>query len=304
MQLDHIRTFLDLVESRNFNRSADRLGVTQSTVSSRIRSLEEEIGSALFHRGRAGAEPTAAGRRFEPYARSMLLTWSQARHDVRAFNRFEGSLRVAAQVGMTGALLPLWAEALGRTLPRSSIHVESDYSPQMISDLSLGNLDMAVLYAPRFLPEIAYEPLMIEDYLMVSASARELNEVHADAYIRPGYTVVIEKAHSETLPELALSRLSTGSVEFAEAMLRRGGGTCYLRSDDARRLASDKGPFLVRGAPVLQQPVHLAVIARRRRDPLIRKATQALQSAVRLLTGARDAAAGFSKLGTEPPQAL
>ena len=285
MQLDQIETFLDLMESRNFNRSAERLGVTQSTVSARIRRLEEEIGSALFHRGRAGAEPTAAGRRFEAYARSMLLTWSQARHDVRAFNRFEGSLRVAAQVGMAGTLLPLWAEALGRALPHSSVHVESDYSPQMISDLSLGNLDIAVLYAPRFLPELAYEPLTVEDYAMVSTAARALNEVDAGAYIRPGYTAVIEKAHAEALPELALCRLSTGSAAFAEAVLRRGGGTCYLRSDDARRFTAEGRAFAVRGAPVLQQPVHLAIVARRRHEPLIRRGMEALRSAVRRLDG-------------------
>ncbi|RWJ10644.1 MAG: LysR family transcriptional regulator, partial [Mesorhizobium sp.] len=44
MQLDHIETFLDIMESRNFNRTADRLGVTQSTVSTRIRNLEQAIG--------------------------------------------------------------------------------------------------------------------------------------------------------------------------------------------------------------------------------------------------------------------
>ncbi|TIM80540.1 MAG: LysR family transcriptional regulator [Mesorhizobium sp.] len=73
MQLDHIETFLDIMESRNFNRTADRLGVTQSTVSTRIRNLEQAIGSELFLRGRAGAEPTAAGRRFEAYAPAMTF---------------------------------------------------------------------------------------------------------------------------------------------------------------------------------------------------------------------------------------
>ncbi|TIR57074.1 MAG: LysR family transcriptional regulator, partial [Mesorhizobium sp.] len=102
----------------------------------------------------------------------MLSTWSQARHDVRAFNRFEGSLRVAAQVGMTRSILPGWLEMLLQVLPRSSIHVESDYSPQMISDLSLGNLDIAVVYAPRYLPEITYDQLMVEEYVMVSTTAR------------------------------------------------------------------------------------------------------------------------------------
>jgi DNA-binding transcriptional LysR family regulator len=280
MQLDHIETFLDIMESRNFNRTADRLGVTQSTVSTRIRNLEQAIGSELFLRGRAGAEPTAAGRRFEAYARAVLSTWSQARHDVRAFNRFEGTLRVAAQVGMTRSILPGWVETLFQVLPESSIHVESDYSPQMISDLSLGNLDIAVVYAPRYLPEISYDPLMVEEYVMVSTSARILSEVNPDTYIRPCYTVALEKAHAVALPALAIGRLSMGSETLAEAMLRRMGGTCYMRSDDARRYTAERPSFVVEGAPALQQPVHTAILARRKHEPIIRRGIRALHLAV------------------------
>ncbi|MEI9404140.1 LysR family transcriptional regulator [Mesorhizobium argentiipisi] len=280
MQLDHIETFLDIIESRNFNRTADRLNITQSTVSTRIKSLESAVGSELFHRGRAGAEPTAAGRRFEAYARAMLSTWSQARHDVRAFNRFEGTLRVAAQVGMTRSVLPGWVEALCQVLPKASIHVESDYSNQMVTDLSMGNLDIAVLYAPRYLPEITYEHLMVEEYVMVSTFARAISEVNPDSYIRPGYTVVLEKTHSELIPALAISRLSMGSESLAEAMLRRTGGSCYMRSDDARRFTAECPSFLVEGAPTLYQPVHTAMLARRKHEPIIRKGLRALHLAV------------------------
>ncbi|ESZ26507.1 LysR family transcriptional regulator [Mesorhizobium sp. L2C066B000] len=280
MQLDHIETFLDIIESRNFNRTADRLGLTQSTISTRIKNLESAIGSELFQRGRAGAEPTAAGRRFEAYARSLVSTWSQARHDVRAFNRFEGTLRVAAQVGMTRSVLPGWVETLCQALPKSSIHVESDYSNQMVSDLSMGNLDIAVLYAPRYLPEIAYEHLMVEEYVMVSTAARNLSDVDPDTYIRPGYTVVLEKTHAEMLAQLAICRLSTGSEALAEIMLRRTGGTCYMRSDDARRFTGELPSFLVEGAPTLHQPVHTAILARRKHEPIIRKGIRALHIAV------------------------
>jgi DNA-binding transcriptional LysR family regulator len=151
MQLDHVRTFIDLMESRNFNCSAEQLGVTQSTVSWRIRSLEGRIGSELFQRGRAGVEPTASGRGFVPYARL-------ARDDVRAFNCFEGSIRVGAPVGMTGALLPLWAKALGRMLPHSSVHVESDYLPQKVLAFYPSTLDFAAVYAPRFFQKLFPSP--------------------------------------------------------------------------------------------------------------------------------------------------
>ena len=58
MQPDQIDTFLDLCETRSFHRSADRLGVTQSTVSGRLASLERALGVTLMRRSRAGCELT------------------------------------------------------------------------------------------------------------------------------------------------------------------------------------------------------------------------------------------------------
>ena len=47
MNLELLETFLDVLETRNFNRTAERLGTTQSTVSMRIRALEAAVGRAL-----------------------------------------------------------------------------------------------------------------------------------------------------------------------------------------------------------------------------------------------------------------
>jgi hypothetical protein len=155
----------------------------------------------------------------------------------------------------------------------------------MISDLSLGNLDIAVVYAPRYLPEITYDQLMVEEYVMVSTIARRLCDVSPDSYIRPGYTVALEKAHAEALPNLTACRLSMGSETLADNMLRRAGGTCYMRADDARRFAAERPSHIVEEAPTLHQPVYTAVLARRRHEPIIKKGVRALHLAVMSLEG-------------------
>lgn len=48
MQIELIETFLDLCETRSFNRTAERLGVTQSTISGRVKALEGALGQRLF----------------------------------------------------------------------------------------------------------------------------------------------------------------------------------------------------------------------------------------------------------------
>src|SRR5205085_12505513 len=91
MQLELLETFLDLLDSRSFRLTAERLGITQSTVSARVRTLEQSLGSILFLRGRSGAAPTAAGRRFEDHARSIKASWGLARQELGTLDRFSGS---------------------------------------------------------------------------------------------------------------------------------------------------------------------------------------------------------------------
>ena len=53
MQIELIETFIDLCDTRSFNRTAEKLGVTQSTISGRIRALEAILERTLFTRSRA-----------------------------------------------------------------------------------------------------------------------------------------------------------------------------------------------------------------------------------------------------------
>ena len=64
MDIDQARTFLAIAASGSFIEAAQRLHVTQSTVSARVQRLEDELGSRLFVRNRAGA--TAHARRDHP----------------------------------------------------------------------------------------------------------------------------------------------------------------------------------------------------------------------------------------------
>jgi DNA-binding transcriptional LysR family regulator len=82
MQIDLLDTFLDLAETRSFHRTAEKLGITQSTVSARVAALEQAVGSRLFDRSRAGTDLTPEGRRFEPHARALRHEWNEAKRRI------------------------------------------------------------------------------------------------------------------------------------------------------------------------------------------------------------------------------
>ena len=82
MDIELARTFLAIVAAGSFVRAAERLNVSQTTVSARIRSLEEQLRRPLFVRNKAGASLTPAGESFLRHAPSLVQLWERARHEV------------------------------------------------------------------------------------------------------------------------------------------------------------------------------------------------------------------------------
>jgi DNA-binding transcriptional LysR family regulator len=68
MDMDQLKTFLEVSHQKSFSRAAEKLHVTQPSVSAQIRSLETYLGYRLMERGGGQVTLTAAGRVFEPFA--------------------------------------------------------------------------------------------------------------------------------------------------------------------------------------------------------------------------------------------
>lgn len=280
MNLELIDTFLDLLETRNFNRTAERLETTQSTISGRVKSLEQAVGAKLFERGRAGAIPTPSGVRFEQHARALKAGWTHARRDVGGLERFEGSLRVSGQFTLMRTLFLDWIAELHAMHERLSLHLEADYSIQIVTDLANGAIDIGVLFAPKFLPDLHIEEIGAERFVMVSTEFRTIAEVTAERYIQASYTAYIERAHAELLPHLAHPALTVGYEELAIGAMKRFGGTTYLPIHAFEYLAgSGVSAQMVADAPEILQPVYVATQRRRRHEWLVTKAIRALKDA-------------------------
>src|SRR5438874_2939471 len=72
MQLAQVEGFVEVAHRGNLSRAAETLFITQPALTARLRSLESEVGTALFRRGRRGMALTDAGRAFLPHAERAL----------------------------------------------------------------------------------------------------------------------------------------------------------------------------------------------------------------------------------------
>jgi len=112
MDTELARTFLTVVTAGNFISAADRLHVSQSTVSTRIHTLEDQLGCTLFVRNKAGTTLTSAGRQFQRHAATLVRTIEQARHDIGIPEGFSGTLVVGGRIGLWEEFLLQWLQLM------------------------------------------------------------------------------------------------------------------------------------------------------------------------------------------------
>ena len=83
MQLQQLRYFVAVAETRHFTQAAELVHVAQPSLSKQIHALERELGAPLFSRARGNVALTAAGEALLPLARRILADADTARHEVQ-----------------------------------------------------------------------------------------------------------------------------------------------------------------------------------------------------------------------------
>ncbi|GAB4359572.1 MAG: LysR family transcriptional regulator [Kiloniellaceae bacterium] len=168
MDTELARTFLTVVAAGNFVGAAERLHVTQSTVSARIHALEDHLGCTLFVRNKGGTTLTPAGRQFERHASTLVRTVQQARHDVGVPRGFRASLTVGGRFGLWEQLLLRWLPLMRQAAPDVSIRAEIGFEADLMLGLVEGRIDIGVMYTPQSRPGLKVEKLLEERLILVA----------------------------------------------------------------------------------------------------------------------------------------
>jgi DNA-binding transcriptional LysR family regulator len=138
-----LRALVVIAEARSFTRAAERLNITQPTISTQVRRLEECCGRVLFKRSKRVVRLTSDGEAMLGYARAILHVADQARRHF-AQPPLEGSVRfgVVEDFAATGL-----ASVLGRLrcqYPRFELTTEVGLSTDMLRRLETGSLDLVL----------------------------------------------------------------------------------------------------------------------------------------------------------------
>ncbi len=257
MKLEHIRTFLEIAACGNFNQAAVNLDVSQSTVSARIKTLEQQFGRPLFLRSHSGAELTSAGHRFRRYALGMQHLWQQSRQEISLPQGYRTALGLGAQISLWEHLVTKWIPRMRRVAPDVALRLEADYSQSLMRQLSDGLLDVAVMYQPRQQPGLLIEPLLEETLVLVSTDPREVSAGWVEDYVFVDWGDVFRARHGEAFPEMDTPAVSVGLGALGLQYILENGGSGYFSLRVVEPLLAAGRLHLLNGAPRLERPAYV-----------------------------------------------
>jgi LysR family transcriptional regulator, flagellar master operon regulator len=206
MDIALARTFLMVAETGSFIDAARKMNITQSTVSARIKGLEDMFGRALFDRSKNGAALTGAGEQFQKHALALVRVWQHAQLEVGLADQHRDHLAVGAPATLWDGFLLKWIGWLRENIPDIAISASASLPSVMTQRLLEGTFDLAVMYEPGQPPGFATEHLFDEDFVLVtSVSGRRRQQTE---YVFVDWGPAFQADHAAAFPELSNTGLN------------------------------------------------------------------------------------------------
>lgn len=259
MNLVALQTFLAIVRTGSLVRASAAMNVTQSTVTSRLQTLEAELGQTLVLRQKNGATLTAAGIKLRRYAEAMTQLWLQAKQETSLPPGVDATCNIGVHADLWAGYGTLFFDTLRRTRPSIALSVWQGDDSRITQWLANGLVDVAFSFAPP--PGQAGQTLH-----SLHADRLILVGTEADRPIRhdPGYIYVeagpdFEREHTAAYADADTAKLSFNNAGWAVAHLRQHGGSAYLPHRLVAKAIDEGELFALDGAPEFQRTCFMVV---------------------------------------------
>jgi DNA-binding transcriptional LysR family regulator len=258
MNIVSLQTFLAIVETGSLVRASQTMNVTQSTVTARLKTLEDEIGQVLLNRQKSGATLTPAGTKLLGYARIMTGLWRQA--------KFDTALPEGLNAVCTfGCDRELW-HGPGRRFfydilsqhPEIALSVHQGSSQDLEAWLVEGSVDVILTYEAVARGNHTIHELPAER--LVLYSSRPNAPVVGDPdYIFVDHGEEYRRSHAQSYHDAGIARINFDSSWWALQFILDNCGSAYLPEALADRFLRDRRIFPVADAPVYTRKKCLVV---------------------------------------------
>lgn len=148
MTFEQLKTFYWVARLGGFRRASEQLSLSQPAISTRVSTLESELGVVLFERTPKGVALTKSGTMLLGYAEQMLFVQEEIVKRVANPSEIEGLFRIGSSETIAQAWLPEFLKAFSNEYPRVNIDLTVDISGNLRNSLLQQDIDLAFLMGP------------------------------------------------------------------------------------------------------------------------------------------------------------
>lgn len=275
MNIQHLRTFVAVVERGSFSEAARALGISQPAVTMQIQSLESDVAATLLDRRYRKVDLTEAGRVLLPHARAILSQVDAARDEIETLaGTVTGRLTLAASTTPGQYVLPRLLGGFLAANPEVGVELRVHDTAEVIEAVESGRANLGVTGARVSGARVEYEPFVDDELVMIChpddpLAGREvlgLSELTSAAFIMresgSGTRMVLEdlfRAEGVDPGELRVV-MELGTSEAIVSAVEGGMGVGVVSRYVAHRPLADGAVALVREGhfPVVR-PLYLVV---------------------------------------------
>ncbi|MFP3121877.1 LysR family transcriptional regulator [Ectobacillus funiculus] len=219
---------------KNITKAAERLYISQPTLTYRLQQIEKEYGIKLFYRGRRGVEFTEQGELLVKYAKDMLkqhqemeeLLWNSG-------NEVRGTLRLSVSRTFAFYRLPQILKAFNEKFPKVEFHVNTGVNIDVVQSISKQDAHIGIVRGNYNWPS---KKITITEENITVLSSQEIDLTDLPSMRRISYKtdptleMVIDNWWKENFTTLPINSMNVDNVEMAKRMVLNGLGYCIAPS--------------------------------------------------------------------------
>ncbi len=173
MTLRHMKIFVAVCETESVTRAAERLYISQPSVSQAILDLEEHFGTRLFDRISRRLYITDAGKQLYAYMSHILALYKEMEDHMQNWE-FSGSVRIGSSITIGNRMLPTLVAKAKEAFPDLRVYATIDNSEAIEQKVLRGELDFALIEGLVHSEQILSEKIMDDRLALICAKDHPL----------------------------------------------------------------------------------------------------------------------------------
>lgn len=257
MDINDFRTFLEVCRTRHFGQAAKNLCVTQSTVSARIKNIEDQLGTKLFSRERNNIQLTSTGERMQQYAEMITATWNQARQEIGAAKVSQTAFTIGGLPSLWDISLQHWLNTFVPSHEDLAIHAEIHGADTLYRRITQNTMDIAFLFDYINHDLLICQPLSNIDLILIaSVPDLPINDALSTHYIMVDWGTAFTNQHAQHFADMARPHLHVSHGRIALDYMLANGGNAYLAEPMVADYIKNGVLHTVPDAPVIKRTAY------------------------------------------------